>query len=58
MILTPRFNDWVIQLYKKVANLFTCLAVQNDHAMFTDGGTVVFDFLKKVTILKYTCVCN
>ena len=34
LIITLKFNNWVIQLYKKVTNLFICLSLQNDHAMF------------------------
>ena len=52
LLLTPTFNDWVFQLYKKVTNLFICLAQQNDHEMFALRGTSVFHFLEKVTIPK------
>ena len=31
LILTHRFNDWVIQLHNKITNLSICLAQQNDH---------------------------
>ena len=35
LILTLYFNDRVIQLHKKVTNLFICLPLRNDLAMFT-----------------------
>ena len=34
LFLAPRFNDSVIELCKKVTNLFIRLAQQNNHAMF------------------------
>ena len=33
-MLTLKFNNYVIQLYKKVSNPFIYLALENDHAMF------------------------
>ena len=35
-MLTLKFSDRVIYLYKKVANLLIFLALQNDHAMFKE----------------------
>ena len=44
-------SDEIIELfnYKKNANLFNWLSLQNDHEMLTYGGTSVLSFPEKVT---------
>ena len=61
LILTLRFNDWVIQLYKKVRYLFIWLALQNDHAILFKDVPLCFIFFKKLpyqsnVLFKFYCI--